>query len=288
MKASECIDPTVGDYLLACARPGGPSLNGEQWRHLSACPGCRGHVERTRRLSRIWETMEPTDVELAAARSKFVVARRGRRGGATAAPGAIVVAVSLAAAAASAAVRISVIHLAARTQGPATSEPPQSPPPRSNPVPTKIAVARAESPAAPEVSVEMIAPVLPAAAVRASNAARPPPFVALGPSTAAEGQAGSRRAWLEAASAMRVGDLERADVAFGELALSPDAHTRDAARLSRAQLWIARGRGDDARRELGDLARAGATTQLREAAAAALDGLRGNSSPDPSSGTNPQ
>lgn len=318
MKASECIDPTVGDCVLACAPPGGRSLDREQLQHLNACPSCQIYVERTRRLSRVWETMEPTEVELAAARSKFVTARRGRLGRATAAPGAIVVAMLLAAAAASAAARIGVIRFAARARGPATFERSQSPPSRSNPVATKITVARAESPTAPAVSVERIAPVLSAEgeraidapgsrtgrdaletpagrtsahgpdvpADRASGAARPPSFVIAALSTAAEDQAGSRREWLEAASAMRVGDLERADVAFGELARSRDAHTRDAARLSRAQLWIVRGRGDDARRELDDLARAGATTQLREAAAAALDGLRGNSSRDPSSGTN--
>ena len=170
MKASECIDPTVGDCVLACAPPGGRSLDREQLQHLNACPSCQIYVERTRRLSRVWETMEPTEVELAAARSKFVTARRGRLGRATAAPGAIVVAMLLAAAAASAAARIGVIRFAARARGPATFERSQSPPSRSNPVATKITVARAESPTAPAVSVERIAPVLSAEGERAIDA----------------------------------------------------------------------------------------------------------------------
>jgi hypothetical protein len=317
MKAPECIDPTVGDYVLACARPGGCSLNREQLQHLDACPSCHESVERARRLSRVWETMEPTEVELAAARSKFAAARGGRRSRAPAAPGAIVVAMVLAAAAASAAVRSGVIGLAARARSQATFERSPSPASRSNPVSTKITVAKTESPSTPEGPVETIAPVVPADGERTTDvpgsptsrdapavstggasahrpvvptvpeggAERPPPLAVAGQSTA-EDKASSGRGWLEAASAMRAGDLERADIAFGELARSSDPHTRDAARLSRAQLWIVRGRGDDARRELEELARTGATAQLREAAAAALDSLRGDSSPDPSPGTN--
>lgn len=80
--------------------------------------------------------------------------------------------------------------------------------------------------------------------------------------------------WLPAAEAMRVGDYVRAEVVFGELTRSSDAHTRDAARLARAHLWIAQGRDLDARRELDDLAATGATPALRAEATAALERLR--------------
>ena len=73
---------------------------------------------------------------------------------------------------------------------------------------------------------------------------------------------------------MRVSDYGAAEAAFGELARAPDAPTRDAARLARAQVWIAQGRSLRARPELESLAAGGATPLLRKRAAAALDALR--------------
>jgi tetratricopeptide (TPR) repeat protein len=84
----------------------------------------------------------------------------------------------------------------------------------------------------------------------------------------------SESAWVAAASAMRMGDYEAAERAFNALATNPDAHTRDAARLARAQVWLAQGRRAEALRELQNLARAGATTLVRERAAEALEDLR--------------
>jgi hypothetical protein len=76
-----------------------------------------------------------------------------------------------------------------------------------------------------------------------------------------------------AAAALRIGDAETAERAFGSLAESPDPRTRDAARLARAQLWLSRGRVAEARGELGSLARRGATSLVRARAAEALDDL---------------
>ena len=75
------------------------------------------------------------------------------------------------------------------------------------------------------------------------------------------------RAWARATEAMRRDDFTAADNAFGELCHSPDAITRDKARLARAQLWIAHGRGADVRSVLVDLAANGANDLVRERAA---------------------
>jgi hypothetical protein len=75
------------------------------------------------------------------------------------------------------------------------------------------------------------------------------------------------RAWARAVEALRRDDFDAADQAFDELRRSPDAPTRDAARLARAQLWIAHGWGAAARPVLEDLAASGATSLVRQRAA---------------------
>jgi len=82
------------------------------------------------------------------------------------------------------------------------------------------------------------------------------------------------QAWAAAAEAMRAADYPRAEAAFAQLTLSGDAHTRDAARLARAQVWVAQGRLTEARPELEDLAANGATGALRGRAEAAIERLR--------------
>ncbi len=74
-------------------------------------------------------------------------------------------------------------------------------------------------------------------------------------------------AWERAAEAMRRDDFGGADAAFGELCRAPDAATRDKARLARAQLWIAHGRGAQVQAVLTDLAANGSTPLVRQRAA---------------------
>jgi uncharacterized protein HemY len=93
------------------------------------------------------------------------------------------------------------------------------------------------------------------------------------PTTAAGAHEGDVGAWTTAAAAMREHDYGRAELAFDELARSPDSRTRDAGRLARAQLFIAQGRFAAARAELADLAERGATSLVRERSAQALRGL---------------
>jgi hypothetical protein len=77
----------------------------------------------------------------------------------------------------------------------------------------------------------------------------------------------SERAWARAAEALRRDDFAGGDQAFDELRRAPDAPTRDAARLARAQLWIAHGWGAAVRPVLEDLAATGATPLVRQRAA---------------------
>jgi hypothetical protein len=78
------------------------------------------------------------------------------------------------------------------------------------------------------------------------------------------------RAWARAAEALRREDFAAADQAFGDLERGGDGPTRDAARLARAQLWIAHGRGAAARAVLEDLSTTGATPLVRQRAAECL------------------
>ncbi len=99
--------------------------------------------------------------------------------------------------------------------------------------------------------------------------ARPPTVQVPEPNAPAGGKADVvyERAWARAAEALRKDDFDGADRAFNELCGAPDAATRDAARLARAQLWIAHGRGAAVRPVLQNLATTGATALVRERAA---------------------
>ncbi len=299
MKASRCIEPRIEDELLDSVRIGATSLGREQARHLEACASCQEGVGRTQRMLQVWETIEPHVSELAAARARFVAARSGQGRRARGTPGAIAVAVVLAAVIAGASVRMGGARLGAQSQLPARPELSQSPALHPSPRPARtveiVPVVGLETLPAQAPPVDATQDRLPAegerskeapdvqTTARARQAALAPPAAA---SVTAPVEASARGGWFAAASAMRAGDFRGAEAAFGELAGSSDPHTRDTARLARAQVWIAQGRREEARRDLADLARAGATAQLRRGASEALEGLRGNSSPNPASGTN--
>jgi thioredoxin-like negative regulator of GroEL len=83
----------------------------------------------------------------------------------------------------------------------------------------------------------------------------------------------ARSPWIVAAEAMRTRDYRSAERAFDELVNSPDPHTRDAARLARAEVWIAEGRVGEARSELEALRAVGATASIRNRASEAFQSL---------------
>jgi hypothetical protein len=101
----------------------------------------------------------------------------------------------------------------------------------------------------------------------APEAAPPPPPVEPPPVTAVENASPKlQAAWVRAADAQRRDDFAAADSAYSELGEATDPGTRDAARLARAQLWIAHGRGREVRSVLMDLASRGATQLVRQTA----------------------
>jgi hypothetical protein len=79
--------------------------------------------------------------------------------------------------------------------------------------------------------------------------------------------------WERAAKALEARDWRGADQALDDLDSNGDAHTRDAAALARAQLWITQGRGAEARATLERLAERGHTPLIRRRAAALLKEL---------------
>ncbi len=101
--------------------------------------------------------------------------------------------------------------------------------------------------------------------------AEPPPAAAPADVAASESAASTaspklQAAWVRAAEAQRRDDFAAADTAYGELCRAPDKAARDAARLARAQLWIAHGRGAEVRPVLIELAASGATPLVRQTA----------------------
>jgi hypothetical protein len=113
----------------------------------------------------------------------------------------------------------------------------------------------------------------PAAEPAVPHEATPPPAPVEPPAGAAVESPKVQAAWVRAADAQRRDDFAGADGAYSELCESTDPGTRDAARLARAQLWIAHGRGNDVRPVLTDLAARGATQLVRQTARDCLSRL---------------
>jgi hypothetical protein len=271
MTPSHCAEAALAEQLLECARRGEPVTSPRLLEHLASCDACRVSVERMRRLVRTWRALEPSAVELAAARVRWVARGRGM-GVARSAPRALAVAVVLFAAVASAAVRmVSSAYdrpAAHRVGPPVVATSPGAT--RIEPGPKPKPEAEAERDSIPVDELPVAPPERPGRKVGAS-ARRSPHDRVLGPmSDGGEPES----AWIAAASAMREGDYARAERAFEALTASSDENTRDSARLARAQIWIAQRRSSDAQRELEDLAQTGATPFIRDRATEALGELR--------------
>jgi hypothetical protein len=272
-----CVDRVVGAALLDEARAGRQALTPEHLAHLVVCSGCRVGVERLTRLTRTWRTFEPSAAELSAAHARFMTRPRRRSTSKTVSRGAAL-AVVLVTAAAGAAVRVAVIRHAPATDSTAESQPaPAVTPhgPAARQWRAKAVVDSVPSERVPEVSVEDLRPA-PAPPIPVPLQATPESrgdSLAVERGSAHTSPGSTVSAWTAAASALRVGDYARAEHAFDDLARAPDAPTRDAARLARAQVWIAEGRESEARPELEELERAGATALVRQRAADALDAL---------------
>jgi hypothetical protein len=103
-----------------------------------------------------------------------------------------------------------------------------------------------------------------------------PPHVvtAAVPETPRVPTAAAASGWATAAEAMRSGKVQEADRAFADLSFSADPRERDAAKLARAELWMANGHAAEARPILAELAATGATPLVRKRAQALLAGQR--------------
>jgi hypothetical protein len=73
-------------------------------------------------------------------------------------------------------------------------------------------------------------------------------------------------AWTDAAQSLQADDFDGADKVFAELVKNKDPATRETARLSRALLWIAKGRGAAVQPVVEDLAAHATTSAVRERA----------------------
>ena len=107
------------------------------------------------------------------------------------------------------------------------------------------------------VAEPQVAPAAPASAARVPES----------PSTGA--------GWTHVAEALAAKDFDRAEASLKGLAESGDLATRDAASLSRAELWIARVHGAAVRQDVERLSREGRTPLIRRRAAELLHKLRG-------------
>jgi hypothetical protein len=305
-----CSDATMVEGLLEVATRGGSSFSLEQLRHLEACEGCRTSVERTRRLAATWRRLAPSSAELSAACARFEsrTPRRGRARAApsalvlavllaaAAASGGIQIAASRRSAPAfptlvgppPAGVRAlhpSTVAMPKPALSPAPAPlaaldsitiPSATPPHRVVPLalsPHPLAASPALSPSPPLQSEVAPLLLLPLPAPPASGLPVPPPPPPpsdVPPAVPAAASSPVMPTWTAAAAAMRAGDYARAEEAFTALAATSDAHTRDAARLARAQLWLSEGRVAGARAELESLIATGATALIRQSAADAL------------------
>jgi hypothetical protein len=207
----------------------------------------RMEAERLRRLATCWRAARPKSEEIAAAWQHFRAAR---------APGASLRRWSPAATVLAVAVLSSGVLFAAsglRTLLTNETRPPEHPEPRSasEPEPEQQAARRRGALPPPSKQAEPAPTALgstaPSTGGRASAAALVLPPEQRAPSAPEAGT------WTRAAEALRLGDTARATRELRRLEQSSDSVTRDAARLSRAQLAVAEGRGVEVRGMLLDL-----------------------------------
>jgi hypothetical protein len=279
-----CSDLRIADQLLDLAQftrrqsPGKPAqFSSEQSWHLESCGSCRGALERARRLIAVHQSSQPSTMEIAAARARFVErsdrigsrARFGHRLSWAVAVGLVLALTAVAAAQIGARRRAAskaasgMIVRARLASGPRTQAP-QIEPIAKEP--------RAESPQRPSRAASPLAPTLPQprapvdraahSVVRSLDNAPVNGVAATAGGPAFEGEAAAGL-WEAVSRALRASDNTAADSALARLAASDDAQTRDAARLARAQLWLSWGRGAAARAELEDLAATGARPIIR-------------------------
>jgi hypothetical protein len=267
---TRCANASLSEAVLEAARAGRLPVEPHLARHLESCRACRVSVEQLRRLADTWSELQPSRSELAAAHVRFV--SRQRRGSSSSArpvsAGAALVLVFVVGSA-FAALRVAAVR---RVSGPpARIESPRSLSPAKRPPAPAIGVAPV---APPSLNGEPRSPldlnVLPAVA-----SSQPTEAVAVHSKKVTLNRSSLPSAWSVAAAAMRDDDYATAERAFSELTLAQDQRTREAARLARAQVWLAEGRISDARAELEELAKQSLSSVVRQRASEALRSMAG-------------
>jgi hypothetical protein len=307
----KCAAPTLQEKLLERARMPGIRLSLEHRSHLGDCESCRTTVERTRRLARTWQSLAPSAEETAAVRRRISSQREPERARRTTSA-MLVFAILVLTAAASAATgavpsrriwaHLGSAALATRdafvtsigqrrhAQAPGAVVWPLVPPPAAIESPPALAVAPPDPLPIEGKGPDAMAKGASGTSFDADDhrsrssprRARNRHAAPAAPAQASAQAAGPSRAeppphpWIEAASAMRAGDYVRAERALDALIGGGDAVTRDAARLARAQIWLARDRAADAAKELDALSETGATPYVRERAGALRQDMRGS------------
>jgi hypothetical protein len=214
-------------------------------------------AERLRRLATCWRAARPSSDEIASAWQHFRRKRAPRASLRRWSPAAVILAV---------AVLSSGVLFAAgglRTLLTRDTRPPERPELRSAAKPVeRVTRRRAASPPSMQ-PVQVPASVGSAAPSPGEHAA---PRVLLLPPEQRAPSAPEEGTWTRAAEALRLGDRERATEELRRLEQSGDSATRDAARLSRAQLAVAEGRGAEVRGLLEELTRSDTPLVRRRAA----------------------
>jgi hypothetical protein len=280
VKTRSSTAPTECERLLEAASVGALSL--AHFRHAQICESCRVSFERTRRLAKTWQALEPGSAETLDAYAGFLARSKTPRRTPVAlrvVPAIIVFATAVASAAVHVtAARHRRLSLDTSAELPLVSAAASDSqrPSIAGPAPADASSAAARIPSA--APPDRKRPLFPRPVPAQPTLTLPHPSETMPPAQPPNPEARATRppssAWTVAASAMREGDYARAERAFDELAAEPDPYTRDSARLARAQVWLAEGRAALARPELADLAATGATAVIRQQAADALGGSR--------------
>ncbi len=247
---SSCTNAELAEQLLTCSDA---EIAGRATlvSHLGACDGCRSYVEQRRRMAAHWDSRELSQSELLRLRARlFRSAKepvRSRR--VSGLVGAFALALLTAAAIAATHDRLDR-KPAARVETQAHG--------------SALRPGLAEPPAA-------LAPLMTDPPSIADSASAPR---AVGSGARAKLTIGNTDPrWTKVTDAMQRHDSAGAEQALKALSSSADVRSRDAARLTLAELWLQSGRAAAARPVLRELARGGATPTVRTRAATLLQQL---------------
>ncbi len=250
---SSCTNAELAAQLLTCS-DAEIAGRAKLVSHLGACDGCRSYVEQRRRMAAHWDSRELSQSELLRLRARlFRSAKEPLRSRKVAVlVGAFAVALFTAAAVAATYGRLEKklpVRVETESHGSASR-------PRLADPPAALAPPIADQ---PHIADSAAAPSAPRAVGSGARAKLP--------------DANTDPRWSKVTEAMRRHDSVGAEQALKALTSSADVRSRDAARLTLAELWMQSGRAAAARPVLRELAQRGATQTVRARAVTLLQQL---------------